>query len=63
MDLRKGAEQMNDEYKVYTLDEVAELLKVTYRTVYKYIQDGELKATKIGKFWRVTEKDLKELLK
>lgn len=54
---------MNDEYKVYTLDEVAELLKVTYRTVYKYIQDGELKATKIGKFWRVTEKDLKELLK
>ncbi len=53
---------MNDEYKVYTLEETAKILKVTYRTVYKYVQDGKLKATKIGKFWRVTEKDLKKLL-
>ena len=50
------------ELKVYTIDEVAELLHVTRRTVYNYIKEGKLKATKIGKYWRVTAKALEELL-
>ena len=50
------------ELKVYTIDEVAELLHVTRRTVYNYIKEGKLKATKIGKYWRVTSKALEELL-
>ena len=37
------------ELKVYTIDEVVELLHVTRRTVYSYIKDGKLKAVKIGK--------------
>lgn len=48
------------EIKVYTLGEVVDILKVTRRTVYNYISSGNLKAAKIGKYWRVREEDLKE---
>ncbi len=41
--------------KVYTLNEVAEILKVTRRTLYNYIKEGKLQAVKIGKSWRVEE--------
>ncbi len=50
------------ELKVYTIDEVVELLHVTRRTVYSYIKDGKLKAVKIGKYWRVTQENLEEFL-
>lgn len=48
--------------KVYTIDEVTEILHVTRRTLYIYIKEGKLKAAKIGKYWRVTEKALEEFL-
>ena len=48
--------------KVYTLDEVRELLHVTRRTVYNYIREGKLKAVKIGREWRVTQKALDSFL-
>lgn len=50
------------ELKVYTIEEVVELLHVTRRTVYSYIKEGKLKAVKIGKYWRVTEKNLEDFL-
>lgn len=50
------------ELKVYTADEVAELLTITKRTVYNYIKSGRLPATKMGKYWRVTEDDLRRML-
>ena len=46
--------------KVYTLDEVADILKVTRRTLYTWISAGKLKAVKIGKYWRVSEQALRE---
>lgn len=51
-----------EEIKVYTLEEVQAILKVTQRTLYNYIKTGKLKATKIGKYWRVTHQDLEKLL-
>jgi excisionase family DNA binding protein len=44
--------------KIYELEELAEILKVTRRTLYNCIKDGRLKANKIGKTWRVTEENL-----
>ena len=41
--------------RVYTLDEVAEVLKITRRTLYTYVKEGKLKAVKIGREWRVSE--------
>ncbi len=50
------------EIKVYTVEEIAELLKVTKTTVYSYIKKGELKAKKIGKYYRITEESLREFI-
>ena len=51
------------EIKLYTLKEVAEILKVTKQTIYNYIKSGRIKATKYGKEYRITEKDLNTLIK
>ena len=50
------------ELKLYTLREVEKILKVTQRTLYTYIQNGQLKATKIGKYWRVKHADLMDFV-
>lgn len=50
------------EIKVYTVEEVASVLKLTTRTVYSYIKSGQLKASKIGKYWRVSETALKAFI-
>lgn len=47
--------------KIYTLQETADLLKVSTRSVLRYIKSGRLKATKIGQ-WRVSESTLNEFL-
>jgi len=48
--------------RVYTLDEVAEVLKITRRTLYTYVKEGKLKAVKIGREWRVSETALQDFL-
>ena len=53
---------MANEIKVYTLEEVAAILHITRRTLYTYVKEGKLKAVKVGKYWRVTEKNLEEFL-
>lgn len=50
---------MEKEIKLYGLKEVGEILGVSVRTLYRYIDNGELKAKKIGNKWRVTHEDLK----
>ena len=53
---------MAETMKVYTLEELVDLLKVTKRTLYNYIRTGRLKAVKMGKYWRVTQKQLDAFL-
>ena len=48
--------------KVYTMEEVSELLSVSIKTVYKYIHEGLLPAVRVGKYWRITEDGLREFL-
>lgn len=48
--------------KTYTLEEVAEILHLTRRTIYGYVHSGALKAVKIGRGWRVTEAALQDFL-
>ena len=48
--------------KVYTLEEVCAILKVTKRTVYSYIKADKLHAVKMGKYWRVSEENLKAFI-
>lgn len=48
---------------LYTLNEVAVILKVTYRTVLRYMKTGKLKARRVGGCWRVLQADLDNFLK
>lgn len=47
---------------VYTLDEVAEILKVSRSTVRNLIRRGELRPVKIGNSVRVTAEELHRIL-
>lgn len=53
---------MAKELRVYTLEEVAALLHLTRRTLYSYVREGKLKAAKVGRFWRIPERNLEEFL-
>ena len=45
-----------------TIHEVAGLLKVKESTVRTWIKDGDLRAVKFGREWRVIQKDLEAYL-
>ena len=53
---------LDSDLTLYTVKEVAIILKVTYRTVWSYIKNGRLKAGKIGRKWKVAETDLREFV-
>lgn len=48
--------------KVYTTGEALEILKVTRRTLYRYIKAGQIKVVRIGRSYRITEESLKYFL-
>jgi excisionase family DNA binding protein len=48
--------------KLYTIDEISNILKVTRRTIYNYIKNNDLEAVKIGKLWRVKDSALQEFI-
>ncbi|GDX25876.1 hypothetical protein LBMAG12_02500 [Actinomycetes bacterium] len=45
-----------------TLQGVADILGVHYVTVYRYVTNGQLLATKVGGLWQVTRHDLDEFI-
>ena len=49
---------------ILTIQEVAKVLKVNKRTVYRWIDSGDLRVARIGrKTYRVFESDLKKFIK
>lgn len=48
--------------KLLTIKEVAKYLRVSERSVNRYIESGRLRASRIGQ-WRIKEKDLEKFLK
>lgn len=51
-----------NEIKIYSIEEVAEILKISRRTIYTYLKEGKLVAVKIGKYWRVTQENLEAFI-
>lgn len=47
--------------KLLTIKEVAKYLRVSERSVNRYIEAGRLRASKIGQ-WRISQKDLEDFL-
>lgn len=52
---------MNDIEKLFTIEEVAKILRVHTRTVTRYIEAGRLKASKLG-VWRIKQSNLNAFL-
>lgn len=50
------------ELRLYSVPELARLWDVSNRTLYRYIHSGKLKATKVGKRWRITRKEIDRFL-
>lgn len=42
----------------YSLEEVADYLGVTYQLIYRLVRSGELPAVRLGKLYRVNQRDL-----
>ena len=45
-----------------SLEEVADLLGVTYQLIYRQVRSGHLRASRIGRLYRVSSKDLEVYL-
>ena len=50
------------EEKYYTPKEIAELLKINYMTVYRWIRDGKLEAYQVQKQYRIKEADFSRFM-
>lgn len=47
---------------IYTLQETAEILRLSERTIYTYIYENKLKAQKAGHSWRITREAIQDFL-
>lgn len=50
----------NDDLKVFSVKEVAEILKTTRQQVRRMIRNDELYAIKVGREWRIPREHLSE---
>lgn len=46
------------EIEYYSVEQISEMLKIHPKTIQRYIREGKLLASKIGKSWRITGHDL-----
>lgn len=53
----------NNELEHYSVKEIADLLKVSPRTIYKYVLNGMLKGYKIAEKWRFSKEQIDTFLK
>lgn len=52
-----------NEIRLYTFQEVADIIRVSRQTIYNMHKKGRLHAVKLGKEYKVTEEDLKMFIK
>jgi excisionase family DNA binding protein len=48
--------------EIMTITQVAEYLQISEMTTYKLVNEGKIKAFKIGRHWRVKKEDLTEFI-
>ncbi len=52
---------LEDLDRLYTLKEVEKVLRVSRRTIYRYIKSGKLKAVKVHGQWRVPAEEFERI--
>ncbi len=58
----KEREEAKEEVVVYTVGEIADLLKVQKNTIRDALKAGDMRGFKVGNRWRVSEEQLKEYM-
>ncbi len=53
---------MSEKLELLTPKEVAEILRVSPRTVQRWVKEGKLRAVRVGRLWRIPSTALTELL-
>lgn len=48
--------------QLFTVRDCMKILKVTQRTIYNYLDSGQLKAIKTGREWKISEDNLREFM-
>ena len=48
--------------QLFTVKECQQILKVTQRTLYNYLESGKLKGVKTGREWKISEDSLREFM-
>ena len=44
--------------QLYTIEEVADFLRVSIRTVRRYLKDGTIRGFKVGQNWRISDEEV-----
>ena len=52
----------NKQDEIMTVSEVAEYLKISEVTTYKFVQEGIIQGFKVGRHWRIKRSDLSEFI-
>lgn len=55
-------EEKQETKMYYSLAEVANMLGITRRSMYNYLEAGKIKAIKVGRNWRISANDVQEIL-
>ena len=58
----KGMQMDKNKLQGYTINEVAQFLKLSPRTIYSYAKSGQLKGYKISRGWRFKEEHIQEFI-
>ncbi|MDD4110098.1 MAG: helix-turn-helix domain-containing protein [Clostridia bacterium] len=48
--------------KIYTVQEIAEILGISRKTIQKYVRQGDIKAIRLGNQLRITEQAFMDFL-
>jgi excisionase family DNA binding protein len=56
------SDKLSQEVEVMTLGELATALKLSWKTVWRMVKKGEIKAQRVGGQWRVTKEEHMRLI-
>ena len=48
---------------MYSVNEVAEILHVSFRTIYRLMKVGKIQAVRVGKQWRIPKSEIEKYIK
>ena len=54
---------MEKDKEFYSIEDIANLFGISWRTIQRYIKNGRIKAIKVGRQWRIPLDELRKIKK